>query len=480
MDRSLADLLATLPPEISGPARVRAEESLHSLVKDLEQTPVPVGRLRRAWIFGSVQAKIAAAYFANWIRTGLSEAGEKERGLSETRLKAALELLGGMGHLRGAMMKAGQILANYPNVAPEEFASILGYFHFEAPPMHFSLLREFVHDQLNADPEDLFDDFEPKAFAAASLGQVHRARMKGSGEPVAIKIQYPGIARTIRDDLRNLKSLLLPMRLRGDWDNLSAQYDEILGMVERETDYEQEAENLRVARSAFADDEGILVPKVYSGLSTKRVLTMQYVDGVHLRQFLQSNPSQETRNAYGEKIWLASVRLSFEKRMIYADPHPGNYFFRPDGSLGLVDLGCCRYLSDDEVTYSDAMERASAGPAEARRESVRLAVDAKPGQTVTADQARLIEQVSDWCWEPIRHDGRFDFGDPRYFQRGVDAIREVVRRGYLRSRPVNNWMQRSFFGIRAMLCRLGAHIDAGSIFRQETAAAAQGAGEGGR
>jgi aarF domain-containing kinase len=480
MDRSLADLLDALPTEISGPARARAEESLRSLVKELEQKPVPAGRLRRAWIFGSVQAKIAAAYLANWIRTGWSETGDKERRLSETRLKAALELLGGMSHLRGAMMKAGQIFANYPNVAPEEFASILGYFHFEAPPMHFSLLREFVRGQLGADPEEVFDDFETKAFAAASLGQVHRARVKGSGERVAVKIQYPGIARTIRDDLRNLKSLLLPMRLRGDWDNLSAQYDEILAMVERETDYEHEAENLRVARSAFAPDEGILVPKVHSNLSTKRVLTMEYVDGVHLRPFLQANPSQETRDAYGEKIWLASVRLSFARHMIYADPHPGNYFFRPDGSLGLVDMGCCRYLSDDDVAYSDAMERASNGPAEARRESMRLAVDAKPGQAVAADQVRLIEQYSDWCWEPIRHKGRFDFGDPRYFQRGVDVIREVMRRGYLRSRPVNNWMQRSFFGIRAMLCRLGAHVDAGSIFRRETAAATRGLNEGDR
>jgi len=473
MDRSLADLIDALPNEISDTVRERAENSLQSLLRELEQKPVPAGQLHRAWIFGSIQAKIAAAYMANWIRKGWIESGERERRLSETRLKAALELLGGMGHLRGAMMKVGQIFANYPNVVPEEFASILGYFHFEAPPMHFSLMRELVRDQLNADPEDLFDDFETMAFAAASFGQVHRARIKDSGEWVAVKIQYPGIARTIRDDLRNMKSLLLPIRLRGDWDNISAQYDEILGMVEKETDYEQEAENLRVARSSFRADEGILVPKVYSDLSTKRVLTMEYVDGIHLGAFLQSNPSQEIRNTYGEKIWLASVRLSSQKRMIYADPHPGNYFFRPDGILGLVDLGCCRYLSDEEVSYCDAMERASIEPAEICRESMTIAVDPKPGQKVAEDQMRLVKQFSDWCWDPIHHQGRFDFGDPQYFQRGVDIIRDVVRRGYLRSRPVNNWQQRSFFGVRAMLCRLGAHIDAGSIYRQEADAADQ-------
>ena len=473
MDRSLAELLNALPYEISDTARLRAESSFRSLVKELEQKPVPAGQLRRAWIFGSVQARIAAAYIANWIRTGLSESEARERRLSETRLKAALELLGGMGHLRGAMMKIGQIFANYPNVVPEEFASILGYFHFEAPPMHFSLLRELVRNQLKADPEDLFDDFETKAFAAASFGQVHKARIKGSGKRVAVKIQYPGIARTIRDDLRNMKSLLLPMRLRGDWDNISAQYDEILGMVEMETDYEQEAENLRVARSAFGANEGILVPKVYSDLSTRRILTMEYVDGVHLRAFLQSNPSQRIRNAYGEKIWLASVRLSSKKHMIYADPHPGNYFFRPDGTLGLVDLGCCRYLTDEEVSYCDAMEKASIEPAETRHESMKIAVDPKPGKKVTEDQLRLVQQFSDWCWEPIYRPGPFDFGDSKYFQRGVDIIRDVVLHGYLRSRPVNNWQQRSFFGLRAMLCRLAARFDAGSIYRREADAAAR-------
>lgn len=477
MNQHLADLLSTLPNEISNAAREQAETALSSLVKDLQHKSVPTGQVRRAWIFGSVQARIAAAYIANWIRTGWRSSQEKERRRSETRLKAALELLGGMGHLRGAMMKIGQVFANYPNIVPEEFAGILGYFHFEAPSMHFSLLRELVCSQLGADPEDLFDDFETKAFAAASFGQVHRARIKGSGERVAIKIQYPGIARTIREDLRSMKTLLLPMRLRGDWGNFSDQYDEVLRMVEKETDYEQEAENLRVARSAFDADEGILVPKVYPHLSTKRVLTMEFVDGLHLKAFLATNPSQQIRNAYGAKIWLASVRLSSQKRMIYADPHPGNYFFRPDGTLGLVDLGCCRYLSEKEVSYFNAMEKASTEPVETCRETMMMAVDPKAGGVVAADHLVLVKQFSDWCWEPIHHPGDFDFSDSNYFQRGVDIIREIVRRGYLTTRPVNNWQQRSFFGVRAMLYRLAAHVDTGSIYERETSAAAQGLAE---
>jgi predicted unusual protein kinase regulating ubiquinone biosynthesis (AarF/ABC1/UbiB family) len=217
MDPQVNDLIDGLPIEIKEPTRTSVGTSLQGLLEDLSKRRVPVGRFNRGWIFGALQAKIAAAYIAHWIRSGFSGAEAKERQLNETRLKAALQLIGGMGYMRGAIMKMGQILGNYPNLAPDEFASFLGLFHFEAPPMHFSLLREFVRDEWGADPEELFEEFDTNAFAAASLGQVHRARLKGSGETVAIKIQYPGIARTIREDLDNLRMLLLPMRLNRDW-----------------------------------------------------------------------------------------------------------------------------------------------------------------------------------------------------------------------------------------------------------------------
>ncbi len=468
MDPQLADLINGLPGDIKEASRARLGVSLQTLLNDLGQRPVPVGRFNRGWILSTVQAKVAATYFANWFRAIFTRGEEKEEQLIETRIKAALELLGGMGYMRGAIMKLGQVIANYPSVAPEEFSEVLGLFHFEAPPMHFSLLREFVRDEWGADPEELFAEFETKAFAAASLGQVHRARLKDTGEQVAVKIQYPSIARTIREDLYNMKALLFPMRLHRDWDNLEKQFEDVLWMLDRETDYEREAENLRIARSAFSESEGILIPQVHTRLSTKRILTMEYIDGVHLKPFLRSNPSQESRNNYGTKIWLASLRLSYTKRLVYADPHPGNYFFRRDGRLGIVDFGCCRHLSDDEYQYSSEVEKALQTSPEAVRESARLAVDAQPSQELSPEHLQLIIQVSDWFWEPMRHDGSFNFGDPRYLERGVKLVGELFRQRYVRSRPVNTWLERSYFGIRAILHRLNARFDARALLRQET------------
>ena len=124
--------------------------------------------------------------------------------------------------------------------------------------MHYSLIREQLIDELGGDPEEMFEQFETEAIAAASLGQVHRARLK-SGERVALKIQYPGIARTIRADMRNLAAIFAPLRLTKDWASFKRQFDEVRSLLDHETDYEHEAVNLREARQLFGEDDGIVL-----------------------------------------------------------------------------------------------------------------------------------------------------------------------------------------------------------------------------
>jgi aarF domain-containing kinase len=426
--------------------------------------------LNRFWVLGTLQAKIAAAYLAWWIRSGYAAGDKRQRTLNETHLKAALELLGGMTYLRGAIMKLGQIIATHPNVAPQEFADVLGRLHFEAPPMHFSLLREFVRGELGADPEGVFDGFETKAFAAASLGQVHRALLKGTGQRVAIKIQYPNIGRTIRDDFRNMMAVLTPMRLSGDWGNIKAQFEDIRHKLDLETDYEQEAENLRFARAAFTEDEGIVFPEV----STRRVLTMEYIGGLHLDKFLATDPPQELRDQFGHKISVAVVRLCDSKNFVYADVQPGNFLFMPDSRLGFIDFGCCHYETDEDTEFKTEMERRYLGSSEAARSPEALSEPLARGNELTAKQAaddkrmKLAVEFSDWAWEPILHEGPFDFGNLDYFRRGAENYGEHLRRRYTRSRPANTWLIKSIFGLRAMLARLKARVDLGAIFRAET------------
>ena len=460
------ELIAAIPIDLDM-SQDSSQQALEKLLSSLAQMPVPVSRLTRMWVLGSMQAKIAVAYFAYWIRSGFAADGEKERLLNETHLKAALKLLGGMAYLRGAIMKVGQVIANYPNVAPQEFVDVLGRLQFEAPPMHFSLLREHVRNELGADPEELFDDFETSAFAAASLGQVHRARLKGSGKKVAVKIQYPNIGRTIRDDFKTMKAVALPMRLTSAWDNLLEQGEDIQHMLDLETDYEQEAENLSVARRLFTEDEGIIVPEVIPELYTKRVLPMEYIDGVHLDAFLESNPSQALRDEFGAKIVRSTFRIGFGGDMLYADPHPGNYFFMSDGRLGLIDFGCCRHYSQDEMEYMDECELAFYTSRQAVRDGMVRGMGVSSADDVTAEHVDMAVRWADWSWEPMLKQGPFDFGDPDYFSRGVKIFGELLRKRYTRSRPVNTWLTRSVYGLRAILARLQACFDFGEVYRAE-------------
>jgi predicted unusual protein kinase regulating ubiquinone biosynthesis (AarF/ABC1/UbiB family) len=462
---TLAELIDALP--VDAEQEPSADEQLRELLLDLAHKPVPTGRLTRLWTLGTLQAKIAAAYLAWWIRTSYEGADERQRRLNETHLKAAIRLLGTMGYLRGAVMKVGQILAHYPDVVPEEFADILGRLHYEAPPMHFALLRELVRNELGREPDELFEDFEADAFAAASLGQVHRARLRGSRQKVAIKVQYPNIAKTIRDDLANLKTIITPMRLSGDWDNLMDQFDDVRRMLDLEVDYENEARNMRLAGQAFEEADEVLVPRVIEELSTRRVLTMEYVEGVHLDRFLAGEPTQQLRDRHGHQIALSCFRLSYGFRLLYADPHPGNYFFMPDGRLGLVDFGCCHHYTDDDVDYLTEVELALNDSPEAMRQALMRAADLTAPEC-GEERLGLLKQYSDWAWEPILHEGPFDFGDPGYFRRGVELYGEVIKRRYVRSLPVNTWLARSFFGLRAILTRLRARVDLGAIVRRET------------
>lgn len=467
MGLNVQELIAAIPEEVDEAAA--PQELFRDLLGGQAVKPIPIGRFSRFWSLSSLQAKIAIGYLVWWIRSGYAREDEKARQLNEANLRAAIKLLRTMGYMRGSVMKVGQMLATYPDVAPEHFVDVLGKLYFEAPPMHFSLLREQVRNELGDDPESVFAEFDTRAFAAASLGQVHRARLK-TGEPVAVKIQYPNIARTIRDDYRNFSTLVAPMRLTGDWENLKKQWEDVRAMIELETDYVQEADSLETARAAFRHGEDIVVPRVYRELSTKRVLTMDYIDGRHAKAYLATNPPQAQRDRLAHLIFQSAIRLYYASRMIYADPHPGNYLFMPDGRLGVIDFGCCHTFTDEEWDYVSEVECVCGedrhGPA--FKSIMVRSVELEDASRVSPEHLEKVREWCEWVWEPTDHVGLFDFSNRDYLKRGVDLFCELVRRRFWRSKPVNTWLTRNFVGVRSMAYRLGARVDLHNILASET------------
>jgi aarF domain-containing kinase len=466
---SIAELVAALP-ESGETEPLEAVGPLPQMLEAWSLRPVPVGWFRRMRMLGTLQAKIGAAYLFHWLRGWFQEADQTKRQLAETHWRTAVRVLDSMTYLRGAAMKVGQTLASFPDIVPREFVETLEQLQFRAPPMHWSLLREMVSNELGDDPENLFASFDKRAFAAASLGQVHRARLK-SGEEVAVKIQYPGIARTIREDFRNLLLFLLPARLSRDWENAKDQFDDLRIRLERETDYEREAAALEKARPLFSEDDGIVVPRVFRRHSTARVLVMERLEGMHLDEFLSTNPSQEMRNEIARKLLHAWYRLMFKGRVLYADMHPGNFLFMEDGRLGVIDFG---FMMEVDDTVWELMRRMDRALTTGRRDDRIAAV--KEWSWISDspeddDRLRLTEQWADWCWRARYYGGEFDFGDEADFRQGVDLFVQMVRKRYSRARPCTPVIARQNFGWRAMLYRLRAKIDIAPIAEEEVRAA---------
>ncbi len=452
MNVNLNELIAALPQDDS-PGDTR--EELQRIFADLSMRPTPTGSLQRMWTLGELSVQVALAYGVHRVRGWFSDADAQERRKLETNLRLALKIVHRLGYMRGALMKAGQAVASFPQILPTEIVNTIEGLHFDAPPMHYSLIREVLANELGAEPEEVFQSFERQAFAAASIGQVHRAILK-TGEQVAVKIQYPGIARTIDADIRNVVALMLPLRLGKNWDGLRATVEEIHTVLKEEADYEREAESLRMAHRLFDEADGIVVPHVFDEYSGRRVLTMEYLPGLHMRDYLATKPSAESRNAYGTRLCFSWYRLQAAD-MHYGDPHSGNYLFMEDGKLGLLDFGCVQRDRGLEV-YHSLYELNLNEPDLGLR--AMLALGANPEELTNEAYLTIVGESLRWLREPLEHVGHFDYGNPDYLNRRLEWFSRASDHSHaMREDPELVYFTRSSLALTALLYELRAKVD---------------------
>lgn len=461
----LEEVLRAIPEEITETGE--STDPLGELIDRISTRKVPVNSFSRLWALGNMQAKVTIGYLAYALRSSFSNKTAKQKLLNETHLKAALKLLATMGYLRGAVMKVGQLLSNMPHIVPGEVIDTLERLQFEAPPMHYSLIREVFLDEFGKDPREVFATFDKQAFAAASLGQVHRATLK-SGEEVAVKIQYPSMAATIRSDLANMRKILLPMKLKKEGRYLAGHLKDVESVLLGETDYRKEAKLLKEAHRFFTPEDAIVVPRVWAEYSTDRVLTTDLLKGRHAADFLKENPDQASRDRFGTLISRAIFRLWGKARTIYADPNPGNFLLLDDGRLGLIDFGCCRTLTEEEWQFQIKSENAlMQGDLENLQEVVAIACLYKNSAEMEPERLALLIELSLWQGEPAIKEGPFDFGDREFYQRGLDIFTELTRKGHIRNNSLYIWWTRLIFGHRTLLYRLGSKVDYRGIYLRE-------------
>jgi predicted unusual protein kinase regulating ubiquinone biosynthesis (AarF/ABC1/UbiB family) len=265
--------------------------------------------------------------------------------------------------------------------------------------------------------------------------------------------------------------VLLPARLGRDWQNVQEQFEDLRHRLEEETDYEQEAATLEKARSLFREDDGVVVPRVFRQFSSSRVLSMEYLDGLHIDQFMDRNPTQELRNEVARKVFRAWYRLMYAGRLLYADFHTGNFLVMNDGRLGILDFGFVLPIDDALWDYFRIADRAlTTGSRDDRLKAVQ-AWSWVSQDTSEAERLRLVEEYVDWSWRPRYCGGPFDFSDEADFRHGVDLFAEIVRKRLTRGRPSSPTVCRSQMSWRAILYRLKAQIDVREIAEEEVKAA---------
>ncbi len=272
----------------------------------------------------------------------LSEASRKER-RTENLVENALRLVDTLGEMRGAAMKLGQMLSLHAHLLPPEVAEVLRALQKEAPRAPAEVMRWEVEGALKAKIDELYAELEPAAFAAASIGQVHRGRLH-DGRPVAVKIQYPLIDRIVEADLQNLKTLLhAVVSLVVDID-FEAVWRELRDRLLEELDYQHEAANMKRLAALHREVPEIVIPGVVDELTTRNVLTMELVDGIAPRDACSGRYPAELRDRWGQVLFEFQLRGILQHRLLHADPNLANFAFREDGRVVVYDFGSVKEI----------------------------------------------------------------------------------------------------------------------------------------
>ena len=295
---------------------------------------LPAGRIRRTLKPMGFAARAAATAAAGRLRGSTPE---------ERRIRTAEQAVALMGEMKGAVMKLGQLLSFVDTgLLPDEMATVLESLQADAPPMALELVQEVVAAELGAPASRVFDWFSPEPMAAASIGQVHAARL--DGRELVVKVQYPGVADAIAADLSNTALITafvnMARSVAKDWApraDLRPLADEIVERVLEELDYRRELDNQQTFAGIYRGHPFIHIPEVVPELSTARVLTMEHVDAMRWQAAVHA--PQALRDRWGEVTYRFVFGSLYRHAIFNGDPHPGNYLFHDDGTVTFLDFG---------------------------------------------------------------------------------------------------------------------------------------------
>lgn len=424
-----------------------------------EQESIPTSKIQRAGKFISTGAKIGTNYLKHYSRKLMDSEVSKD----ELHHDNARDIYKSLSELKGSALKVAQMLSMDKNLLPSAYQKQFTLAQYAAPPLSYPLVVKTFQTAFGKSPDQLFETFSKTASNAASMGQVHKAAL--GSKQLAVKIQYPGVGKTVKSDLAMVKPIALQM-----FELNPTEYDEYMQEVEErlleETDYELELKRSMDLSLQSKHIQNVIFPTYYPELSSSKILTMDWIGGSPLGELMKKGIKQELANQIGQALWDFYHFQMHTLKAVHADPHPGNFLITDDGKVAVIDFGCVKVMSDDFYkTYFRLLDP------QLLNDKVQLQKAFYDLKFIYPDDldsekkffteifSTLVELLS----KPFKSD-YFDFSDVKYFEtiyafgEEIASMKELRKSKKARGIKDALYINRTYFGLYSILHELKARV----------------------
>ncbi|WP_299056515.1 lipopolysaccharide core heptose(II) kinase RfaY [uncultured Polaribacter sp.] len=417
---------------------------------------IPTSKIQRASKLVSTGAKIGVNYLKYYGDKITKTEDEAKARLNENN---AEDIYDGLKQLKGSALKVAQMLSMEKSILPAAYVEKFSLSQFSVPPLSPALVSKTFKNYFGKNPNEIYDKFDLVSVNAASIGQVHKAEK--NGKKLAVKIQYPGVAQSIASDLSLVKPIAVKMfNIRGK--DSDKYFKEVENKLVEETNYVLEVEQSKAIVAACKHIPNLNFPNYYPELSSDRIITMDWMQGVHLSEF--STDNQEVSNKLGQALWDFYMFQIHNLKKVHADPHPGNFLISPENELIVIDFGCMKTIPMDfYVPYFElAKPENIENPVYFEEKLFELEILRKDDSKEELDFFRaMFHEMLSLFTQPF-HQEVFDFSDEVFFGKISDLGQKYAKSTELKNMNGNRgskhfiYINRTFFGLYNLMHDLKA------------------------
>ena len=419
---------------------------------------IPITKISRASKLVSTGAKVGVNYLKYY---GDKMVNSKEDAKERLNQNNAEDIYDSLKKLKGSALKVAQMLSMEKSILPQAYVEKFSLSQFSVPPLSPPLVIKTFKKYFGEHPENLFDTFNATSVNAASIGQVHMATK--DGKKLAVKIQYPGVAESITSDLALVKPIAIKMfNIKGK--DSDKYFKEVENKLTEETNYILEIAQSKEIANACKHIPNLEFPEYYEDYSSERIITMDYMEGEHLSEFVAHNTDQEKSNKLGQALWDFYMFQIHKLRKVHADPHPGNFLISKEANLIALDFGCMKTIPNDfYVPYFELAEKSSIDNPQIFNDKLYeleiLRNDDSP-EEIKFFSAMFHELLSLFT-KPF-HEEEFDFSNPAFFNEISEMGQRYSKSTELRNMNGNRgsthfiYINRTFFGLYNLMFDLKA------------------------